>query len=60
MTDESTNLKPLSFNDEKLKPISFETKNEAPSDFVPLANASTNQIKDKDSNFIFFFFMYNI
>lgn len=55
MIDESTNLKPLSFNDEKLKPISFETKNEVQSDFVPLANASTNQIKNKDSNFIFFF-----
>ena len=54
MSDE--NLKPLSFDDDEvLKPISFETSNNTPSDFVPLANANTNEIKNKDSNFIFFF-----
>lgn len=55
MTNDSNNLKPLSFDDDKLKPISFDTKTETKSTFVPLANASTNDIKNKDSNFIFFF-----
>lgn len=55
MTNENNNLKPLSFDDDKLKPVSFDTKNETKSNFVPLANASTNDIKNKDSNFIFFF-----
>lgn len=50
------NLKPLSLDDEDvLKPISFEKTNNTPTDFVPLANASTNEIKNKDSNFVFFF-----
>ena len=54
MSDE--NLKPLSFDDEEvLKPISFDTSNNTPTDFVPLANANTNEIKNKDSNFVFFF-----
>lgn len=56
MSNENENLKPLLFdNEEILKPISFDTRNETKSDFVPLANAKTNDIKDKDSNFIFFF-----
>ncbi|PIF33517.1 hypothetical protein CLU81_4133 [Flavobacterium sp. 9] len=55
MTNENNTLKPLSFDDDKLKPISFETKNEPKSTFVPLANAGTNDIKNKDSNFVFFF-----
>ncbi|OHT45668.1 hypothetical protein [Flavobacterium tructae] len=55
MSSEIKNLKPLSFDDEKLKPISFETKNEVKPNFVPLANANTNDIKNKDSNFVFFF-----
>lgn len=50
------NLKPLSFDDQDvLKPISFDTSNITPTDFVPLANANTNDIKNKDSNFVFFF-----
>ena len=50
------NLKPLSFDDEDiLKPISFETTNNSPADFVPLANANTNEIRNRDSNFVFFF-----
>lgn len=55
MINENNNLKPLSFNDDKLKPISFDTKIETKSAFVPLANATTNEIKNKDSNFVFFF-----
>ncbi|HFG0566702.1 TPA: hypothetical protein ACGFUW_002489 [Flavobacterium psychrophilum] len=56
MINENEDLKPLSFdNEETLKPISFDTKDETKSDFVPLANANTNDIKNKDSNFIFFF-----
>lgn len=49
-------LKPLSFEDnETVKPISFDTLKSTPTDFVPLANASANEIKNKDSNFVFFF-----
>ena len=56
MINENEDLKPLSFeNEETLKPISFDTKDETKSDFVPLANANTNDIKNKDSNFVFFF-----
>lgn len=55
MINENNNLKPLSFDDEKLKPISFDTKIDTKSTFVPLANANTNEIKNKDSNFVFFF-----
>ncbi len=56
MNNENENLKPLSFDDEDiLKPISFETTNHVPTDFVPLANANTNEIRNRDSNFVFFF-----
>lgn len=55
MINENDNLKPLSLNNDKLKPISLDTKIETKSAFVPLANAGTNEIKNKDSNFVFFF-----
>jgi hypothetical protein len=52
------NLKPLSFNDEEatLKPLSFETKTTDDTDtFVPLSKGGADEIKNKDSNFVFFF-----
>ncbi|AZA84437.1 hypothetical protein C1637_06230 [Chryseobacterium lactis] len=51
-------LKPLSFeldNDDALKPLSFEFKNDAPEDFVPIAKTISNDLKNKESNFVFFF-----
>ncbi len=51
-------LKPLIFNDdaqEAPKPLSFDTRNDISDDFVPISNANTNDIKNKDSNFVFFF-----
>jgi hypothetical protein len=54
--NENEELKPLSFdNQETIKPKSFDTRDDNNSDFVPLANANTNDIKNKDSNFVFFF-----
>lgn len=56
MSSDNEELKPLSFDsEENLKPLSFETKKEAVSDYVPLANGTSTEIKNKDSNFVFFF-----
>lgn len=57
MNNDNENLKPLSFdNEEELKPLSFETKTQTSNDnFVPIAKATSNDIKNKDSNFVFFF-----
>ncbi len=57
MNNDNENLKPLSLdNEEELKPLSFETKNKISNDdFVPIAKATSNDIKNKDSNFVFFF-----
>lgn len=56
MSNENEELKPLSFDDDnQLKPLSFEQKNQTPNDFVPLAKATGNDIKNNDSNFVFFF-----
>ncbi|MFV0182699.1 hypothetical protein OBK15_11105 [Empedobacter falsenii] len=57
MSNDNENLKPLSFdNEEELKPLSFETKTQTSNDdFVPIAKATSNDIKNKDSNFVFFF-----
>ncbi|WP_294219866.1 hypothetical protein, partial [uncultured Chryseobacterium sp.] len=62
-------LKPLSFNtatedlkplilddDDALKPLSLDDKKEVIDDnFVPIAKGSVSEIKNKDSNFVFFF-----
>jgi len=49
-------LKPLSIESEdELKPLSSDLNYETPENFVPLAKAGSNDIKNKDSNFIFFF-----
>lgn len=57
MSTENENLKPLSFENESgLKTLSFETKPQTSNDdFVPIAKTSGNDIKNKDSNFVFFF-----
>lgn len=59
MSNENEELKPLSFdvneNDVEMKPLSLETKNEIREGIVPLAKAKTNEIKKRDSNFVFFF-----
>ena len=58
MNNDNENLKPLSFdNEEALKPLSFETKTQTSNgdDFVPITKTTNNDIKNKDSNFVFFF-----
>lgn len=57
MSIENEDLKPLFFdNDDELKPLSFETKTQTSNDdFVPIAKATSNDLKNKDSNFVFFF-----
>jgi hypothetical protein len=57
MSNQNDELKPLSFdNGDELKPLSFEPKNQTITDeFVPISKASNNEIKNKDSNFVFFF-----
>ena len=58
MNNDNENLKPLSFdNEEALKPLSFETKTQTSigDDFVPITKTTNNDIKNKDSNFVFFF-----
>ncbi|WP_326983296.1 hypothetical protein VUJ46_01740 [Chryseobacterium sp. MYb264] len=56
--DNHDHFKPLSFDseaEEMLKPLSFETNNNTREDFVPIARTISNDIKNKDSNFVFFF-----
>ena len=49
-------LKPLSFEtEEALKPLSFDFQNDTKTDFVPIAKTISNDIRNKDSNFVFFF-----
>jgi hypothetical protein len=54
---ENEPLKPLSFDDNsELKPLSFETKNDSNNDdFVPISQGNSAEIRNKDSNFVFFF-----
>jgi hypothetical protein len=56
MSNENDELKPLSFgNDDELKPLSFESKSQNSDDFVPIAKNGVDDIKNMDSNFVFFF-----
>lgn len=57
MNTENEDLKPLSFDDDnEFKPLSFDTEIRTnDDDFVPIAKATTHDIKNKDSNFVFFF-----
>lgn len=53
----SEELKPLTLDDDDaLKPLSFDDKKEVVNDhFVPIAKGNVSEIKNKDSNFVFFF-----
>ncbi len=55
--ENNDHLKPLLFETEKttLKPLSFDHQNDVREDFVPIAKTITNDIKNKESNFVFFF-----
>lgn len=58
MSTDNENFKPLSFdNDNELKPLSFDnnTSNERNDDFVRISKDPIDDIKNKDSNFVFFF-----
>jgi hypothetical protein len=55
MSTEYDNLEPLSLDNE-LKPLSIDNKIQIDEDsFVPIAKATNNDVKNKDSNFVFFF-----
>lgn len=57
--ENSEKFKPLSFENEgtgeMFRPLSFENDQENPEDFVPIARTISNDIKNKESNFVFFF-----
>ncbi|KXH85068.1 hypothetical protein [Chryseobacterium kwangjuense] len=59
MENNSEKFKPLSFGNEEtgemFRPLSFENDQENPEDFVPIARTISNDIKNKESNFVFFF-----
>lgn len=56
MSNENEELKPLSLDEsETLKPLSIDANEEYQRSSVPLSNAATNEIKNRDSNFVFFF-----
>ena len=57
MNTNNEELKPLSFDREELKPLSLDNNQNINNedDFVPRAKNSNNDIKNKDSNFVFFF-----
>lgn len=51
-------FKPLSFDqeaEEMLKPLSFDNDQQIQEDFVPISRTISNDIKNKESNFVFFF-----
>jgi hypothetical protein len=54
--ENNENLKPLSLNnDDALKPLSLDFPHTVNEDFVPIAKTISNDIKNKESNFVFFF-----
>ncbi|CAM3400502.1 hypothetical protein [Empedobacter stercoris] len=57
MNTNNEELKPLSFDREELKPLSLDNNQNINNedDFVPRSKNSNNDIKNKDSNFVFFF-----
>jgi hypothetical protein len=58
MNNENDELKPISFekkSSEILTPLSFDASRGGASDHLPLSKGIANEIKNKDSNFIFFF-----
>ena len=57
MNNDNDELKPLSIDDsaETLKPLNYEPKQQDNSEFIPLAKPNSNELKNKDSNFVLFF-----
>lgn len=57
MNTNNEELKPLSFDREELKPLSLDNNQNINNedDFVPRSKNSNNDIKNKESNFVFFF-----
>lgn len=56
MNNENEELKPLSFdNSETLKPLTIDSNQENQRSSIPLSTTTTNEIKNRDSNFVFFF-----
>ncbi|KPH15164.1 hypothetical protein [Chryseobacterium sp. ERMR1:04] len=60
MESSNEKLKPLLFEndnemEETLKPLSFEFNKDTHDDYVPIAKTISNDIKNKESNFVFFF-----
>ena len=56
MNNENEELKPLSLDDsESLKPLSIDLTEADQRSSVPLSKTATNEIKNRDSNFVFFF-----
>ena len=55
MNNENDELKPLSLDDsDTLKPLSIDSNEENHRTSVPLSKTATNEIKNRDSNFVFF------
>ncbi len=55
MNSEYEELKPLSLDDNSLKPLSLGENDEYQTSSVPLSKTLTTEIKNKNSNFVFFF-----
>jgi hypothetical protein len=58
MIEENEELKPLSFDndDESLKPLDFESEyNHHLDEPIPVSTGTLTELKNKDSNFVFFF-----
>jgi hypothetical protein len=58
MNIDNEELKPLSFEneEEQLKPLAFEPNHKDNEDnYIPISQLSTPEIKNKESNFVFFF-----
>lgn len=62
MENSNEKLKPLLFEndneieiEETLKPLSFDFNKDTHDDYVPIAKTISNDIKNKQSNFVFFF-----
>lgn len=55
MSNENEQLKPLSLDDTNLAPLNFDATQNLNDGFVPIAKPTSSDIKNKDSNFVFFF-----
>jgi len=56
MSNDNEELKPLSLGDsETLKPLALNSNDEVQRSSVPLSKTATNEINNRDSNYVFFF-----